>query len=157
MIKYLRGDITKIEADIIINESCTLLKQTVSVATRMVMEAGGTLLAMECKAVGSASLGEVVMTRAGNLPAQRIFHIPTIDMSTGRIVTYEELETAWREALTWCKANGFKTIATPLLGTSYGTMDKNKVKEILLKVSQEYQFDRINIKVVEHQDSLLVR
>ncbi|MEX0877257.1 MAG: macro domain-containing protein [Candidatus Spechtbacterales bacterium] len=150
MIKHIRGDISKIDADIIVNSADTKLNHSNGGISKVIAEAAGYLLVAESKALKQIPLGEIGMTRAGNLKAKNVYHIPTIDVEEGTTISYEDLEAVWRRALTWCKANQFDSIATPLLGSDCG-LDPAKVKEVLVKVGSEYQFGNLEIIIVEHE------
>ncbi len=148
MIKHIRGDITKLDADIIVNSANTKLNHNTGIS-KVLAEAAGYQLVLESQNLKYVPLGEIGMTRAGNLKAKNVYHIPTIDMEEGISISYEDLEIVWRKALNWCKANQFDSIACPLLGMNAG-LEATKVKEILVRVGSEYQFDNIEIIIVEH-------
>lgn len=148
MIKHIRGDITKLDADIIVNSANTKLDHSNGIA-KIIAEAAGYQLVLESENLKYVPIGEIGMTRAGNLKADNVYHIPTIDLEKGISISYDDLENVWRRALNWCKANQFDSIACPLLGADAG-LDAEKVKEILARVGSEYQFDNIEIIIVEH-------
>lgn len=150
MVKHIRGDITKLDADIIVNSADTKLNHANGIS-KVIAEAAGYLLIEESRLLEQVPIGEIGMTRGGNLKADKVYHIPTIDIEQGVTISYEDLEAVWRRALSWCKANQFDSIATPLLGMDCG-LDSAKVKEILTRVGLEYQFDNIEIIIVEHEE-----
>ena len=152
MIKHIRGDISKMDADIIVNSADTKLNHSNGGISKVIAEAAGYLLVAESEALAHVPIGEIGMTRAGNLKAKNVYHIPTIDLEQGTTISYEDLGAVWRRALTWCKANQFESIATPLLGSDCG-LDPIRIKEILVEVGSEYQFDNLEIIIVEHEEA----
>ncbi|MDX1608193.1 MAG: macro domain-containing protein [Candidatus Spechtbacterales bacterium] len=148
MIKHVKGNIVNIDADIIVNSANTDLNHNNGIA-KVIAEAAGYKLTLESENLGKVPVGELAMTGGGNLKAHRIYHIPTIDLSENICISYEDLEKVWRKALTWCKANQFESIAAPLLGINCG-LEKQKVKELMVKVGEEYQFDHLEIIIVDH-------
>ena len=82
MIEKTRGDITKMKADVIINAANTQLYHGGGVARQLVL-AGGEIVEKESAEVGFCPLGSFAITSAGDLPAKKIIHIPTIDYIQG--------------------------------------------------------------------------
>jgi len=146
MIKEIQGDITKIEADVIINAANTELIHGGGVA-RVIAKSAGEELEKESREIGFVPLGEFAVTTAGKLRAKKIIHIPTIDYKNNKKITYHQLEEVWQKVLEYCKENNLKTIATPLLGTGVVGLDKEKVKEILKKIGEK--FEDLEIIIVE--------
>jgi O-acetyl-ADP-ribose deacetylase (regulator of RNase III) len=84
-------------------------------------------------------LGSFAATTAGDLDARVVLHIPTIDYTSGgERISYEALESVWRDALGWCRDQGHRTIATPLLGAGVVGLDPVRVEETLGRVSDEF-------------------
>ncbi len=149
MIKKFKGDITKLEknVDVVINAANTELVHSGGVALA-IQKAAGEVLKEESKKIGEVSLGDFAVTSAGNLKAKKVIHIPTVDLREGKWISYEQLKDAWRKALEYCQKEGYKTIATPLLGTGVVELDKEKVEKILADVANE--FNSLEITVVEY-------
>lgn len=76
-IKVLKGDITKIEADGIVNAANTSLLGGGGV-DGAIHRAGGKAILDACMMVrnrqGGCKVGEAVVTTAGKLPAQKVIH-----------------------------------------------------------------------------------
>jgi O-acetyl-ADP-ribose deacetylase (regulator of RNase III) len=78
MLQEVKGDITKIEADVIINAANTQLIHGGGVALAIAKAAGKDLV-KESKEIGSfVPIGDFAVTTAGNLKAKKVIHIPTI-------------------------------------------------------------------------------
>ena len=146
MLREIFGDITEVEADIIVNPANTELKHGGGVA-RAILQKAGEELEKESRKIGFVPLGEFALTTAGKLKAKAVLHLPTIDYREGRKITYGELEKVWRKALEHCQKQGFKSIATPLLGTGVVGLNRQKVKSILKKVASD--FPALEVIIVE--------
>lgn len=138
MVRKVHGDITQMEADVIVNAANTQLFHGGGVAKRIV-QIGGKAVEKESEQVGFCLLGDFAATTAGNLKAKAIAHIPTIDYvhGNGRI-SYEDLEGAWRKVLEWVSEEGYKSVATPLLGAGVVGLDGNFVDELLCRIGKEF-------------------
>lgn len=147
MVKYQKGDITKIEADVIVNAADTRLHHGGGVALA-IANAAGPALAEESKAAGYCPFGEFAVTTAGNLKVREVAHIPTIDYTRGAVkISYEDLALAWSRVLKHCSESGYKTIATPILGGGVVGLDKEKVRGILANEAEK--LGEITVIIVE--------
>lgn len=132
-----RGDITKITADVIINPANTELRH-VAGAAGAIRAAAGMALEQESNDQGFVPLGGFVATTAGNLKADIVIHIPTIDyQADGKTITYDQLRSVWKDVLEYCEQEGFQSVATPLLGTGICGLDKKRVEPILAKEAEK--------------------
>jgi len=146
MLQEIKGDITRIEADIIINAANTKLIHGGGVALA-IAKAAGEELTKECKEISFVSIGDFVVTTAGRLKVKKVIHIPTIDYVNKKKITYEELKEVLGEVFNYCKENNFYKIATPLLGTGVVGLEKEKVREIIKNLSEK--FSNLEIIIVE--------
>jgi len=146
MLHEIKGDITKIEADVIINAANTQLIHGGGVALAIAKAAGEDLV-RESKEIGFVPIGDFTITSAGKLEAKKIIHIPTIDYVNKKKITYEELEKVLEKVFKYCQENNFYKIATPLLGTGVVGLEKEKVKEIIKNLSEK--FPDLEIIIVE--------
>ena len=138
MIRKMHGDITEIEADVIVNAANTQLFHGGGVAKR-IAQVGGKTVEKESEQVGFCLLGDFAVTSAGNLKAKAIAHIPTIDYVHGnQRISYEDLERAWKKVLEWVAEKGYKSIATPLLGTGVVGLDNDFVDELLCRIGKKF-------------------
>jgi O-acetyl-ADP-ribose deacetylase (regulator of RNase III) len=147
MLQEVKGDITKIEADVIINAANTQLIHGGGVALAIAKAAGKDLV-KESKEIGSfVPIGDFAVTTAGNLKAKKVIHIPTIDYVNNKKITYEELEKVLEKVFKYSQENNFYKIATPLLGTGVVGLEKEKVIEIIKNLSEK--FPNLEIIIVE--------
>src|SRR5688572_32332309 len=98
-MRKIEGDITKVRVDVVVNAANTELEHGGGVA-RAIARAAGETLVRESHAAGFVPLGSFAATTAGDLDAKVVLHIPTIDYTSGgERISYEALESAWRDAL----------------------------------------------------------
>jgi O-acetyl-ADP-ribose deacetylase (regulator of RNase III) len=147
MIKFQKGDITKIKVDVIINAANTQLKHGGGVA-KAIAKAAGPDLEKESRKIKYCPLGSFAITTAGKLLAKKVIHFPTIDyQKNGERISYQTLKKVWQKILKFCQEKGYRKIATPLLGTGVVGLDAFKVKEILSQEGEK--FKNLEIIIVE--------
>ncbi|MEK7648687.1 MAG: macro domain-containing protein [Patescibacteria group bacterium] len=141
-----KGDITKVKADVIINAANTELNHIGGVAQAISL-AAGPALSEECKDQGFIPLGGYVATTAGNLKADIVIHIPTIDyQADGKIIGYDQLRSVWHDVLDYCEQEGFQSIAVPMLGAGACGMDAKRIEIILSNEAKKYS--SLNVIIV---------
>lgn len=146
MVSVKRGDITKIAADVIVNAADCELKHNGGVA-RAIAQAAGQALIQESADQDFIPLGTFVPTTAGNLKAEIVIHIPTIDyQSENKIIEYDQLRSVWSDVLEYCEQEEFSSIATPLLGCGICGLDKKKVEALL--TAEAKKFPDLTITIV---------
>jgi O-acetyl-ADP-ribose deacetylase (regulator of RNase III) len=146
MFQKINGDITKIEADVIINAANTELKHSGGVALALIL-AGGSVIEKESNLIGFVPIGDFAITSCGNLKCKKIIHIPTIDYKNDkRVISYEELKNVLTKVFEYIESEGFKSVALPLLGAGIAGLEKDKVEEIIKDVS--LLFNNLSIELV---------
>lgn len=145
MFKEVKGDITKVKADVIINAADTQLQHGGGVA-RAIAQAAGRELVKESAASGYVPIGEVAVTTAGQLPAQKVFHIPTICYQKNHRATLADIKKALSKALKKAQEMSYQTIATPLLGAGVVGLEAEKVRKAIQEVAEK--FPQLNVLVV---------
>lgn len=116
-IMVIKGDITEIEADAIVNAANTdlILGSGVAGAIR---KKGGDLIQNECNKIGSIPLGQAAITGAGNLRARFVIH--AAGMHLGGRVSDVSLRDTTHNSLLRASEKNLKTIAFPAIGTGVG-------------------------------------
>jgi O-acetyl-ADP-ribose deacetylase (regulator of RNase III) len=116
-VVVMKGDITDIEVDAIVNAANTdlLLGSGVAGAIR---KKGGDLIQNECSKIGSIPLGEAAITGAGNLRARYVIHAAGMHLG-GRVSEVSLRDTTYNSLLRASEKN-LKTIAFPAIGTGVG-------------------------------------
>src|SRR5213076_80720 len=72
-LALLQGDITKVQADAIVNAANSALAGGGGV-DGAIHRAGGPSIMAECRKLGGCPTGKAVATTAGKLPAKYVFH-----------------------------------------------------------------------------------
>ena len=115
---YLKkGDITKVEADALVNAANTELAMGGGVCGAIFRAAGEAELTRACSRLGSCPTGRAVVTPAFRLPAQVIVHAVGPVYEDGCCGEEEELRSAYRSALSAALGYGCRSIAFPLISS----------------------------------------
>jgi O-acetyl-ADP-ribose deacetylase (regulator of RNase III) len=110
----LRGDITKLAVDAIVNAANTTLLGGGGVDGAIHRGAGPELLA-ECKTLGGCRPGEAKITRGYSLPARFVIHTVGPVWAGGHRGEPETLANCYRNSLRLASENCLRTIAFPAI------------------------------------------
>ncbi len=136
-IECIRGDITKLEVDVIVNAANIKLIGGGGV-DGAIHRAGGPEIMYECDRIrqekGGCPTGEAVYTRAGNLPAKYVIHTvgPVYDYSSpDRNRTL--LASCYRSSISLAKQLNVKSIAFPNISTGVYGYPKEEAAHVALE------------------------
>ncbi len=140
-ISLLKGDITKIEADAIVNAANSSLMGGGGV-DGAIHRAGGSDILEDCRKIvarqGGCKTGEAVITTAGKLPAQFVIHTVGPVWNGGHINEELLLANCYTKSLELAVKKGIKTIAFPNISTGIYHFPKDLACTIALKTVNEF-------------------
>src|SRR5262245_55804883 len=110
-LHILRGDITRLPVDVIVNAASTRLDPC-SGLSWAILKRGGPAVEEAVAQLGDIPLGEVRETVAGELPAKIILHAAVYDRESHQL-TEGSLRAAARAALSLARAREFQSISLP--------------------------------------------
>jgi len=136
-IDIVRGDITKLEVDAVVNAANTTLLGGGGVDGAIHRAAGPELLA-ECCTLGGCKAGEAKITRGYRLPARFVIHTVGPIWRGGTHGEPETLANCYRNSLQVAVENGIKTIAFPAISCGAYGYPIPEAAEIALKTTREF-------------------
>jgi O-acetyl-ADP-ribose deacetylase (regulator of RNase III) len=136
-IEILRGDITKLEVDAIVNAANTTLRGGGGVDGAIHRAAGPELLA-ECRTLGGCEPGEAKITRGYRLPARFVIHAAGPVWHGGKRGEAETLANCYRNSLQAAVENGIKTLAFPAISCGVYGYPIEEAARIAVKTTREF-------------------
>jgi len=140
-IKLVKGDITKIEADAIVNAANSSLLGGGGV-DGAIHRAGGKAILDECVTIrnrqGGCGTGEAVVTTAGNLPSNYVIHTVGPVWNGDKSEKEELLANCYRNSLRIAINNSIQTIAFPNISTGIYHFPKDNAARIAIETVQDF-------------------
>jgi O-acetyl-ADP-ribose deacetylase (regulator of RNase III) len=136
-IEIIRGDITKLEVEAIVNAANTTLLGGGGVDGAIHRAAGPELLA-ECRTLGGCRPGKAKITSGHHLPARFVIHTVGPVWRGGKHGEAETLANCYRNSLQVAGKNGIKTIAFPAISCGAYGYPIQGAAQIALKTTREF-------------------
>jgi O-acetyl-ADP-ribose deacetylase len=134
-IHFIKGDITDMAVDAIVNPANTDLVPGGGVAGAIFRKSGNRLQE-ECELIGSIALGETAVTTAGALKALYIVHAAVI--RPGERATADSIRLATHNSLLRAEEKTLKSLAFPALGTGAAGFSMQECAQIMIGVVLEH-------------------
>jgi O-acetyl-ADP-ribose deacetylase (regulator of RNase III) len=161
-VRLVRGDITEMETDAIVNAANSSLMGGGGV-DGAIHRKGGPKILEECMKIRAAQLpaglptGKAVITSAGNLKAKRVIHTVGPVWHGGEHGEPELLAQAYRNSLQTAVANDLKTVAFPSISTGAYGYPVQGASRIALKavkdfLEKEIKFDEVVFVLFSERD-----
>ncbi len=136
-IELLKGDITKLEVDAIVNAANKSLLGGGGVDGAIHRAAGPELLE-ETRAIGGCPTGQARLSGGYKLPARHVIHTVGPVWKGGNQNERELLASCYRNSLTIATEQGFKTVAFPNISTGVYGFPKQEAAQIALQTVKKY-------------------
>lgn len=136
-VMIAQGDIAHADTEAIVNAANNELWMGSGVAGA-IKRTGGAVIEREAVAQGPISVGESVMTTAGDLKALHVIHAAA--MSPGRPASAESVRTATASALNLASEKNIESIALPALGTGVGGLSLAECARCMFEAIRDHCF-----------------
>lgn len=146
-IELIKGDITKVATEAIVNAANSSLLGGGGV-DGAIHRAGGPTILAACKEIraaqGECSTGEAVITPAGELPAHYVIHTVGPVWEGGTSGESELLRNCYQNSLDLADRHELKSIAFPNVSTGVYHFPKQKAAQIALETAQQYEAEHLS-------------
>ncbi|MDD5189961.1 MAG: macro domain-containing protein [Dehalococcoidales bacterium] len=134
-VEIIRGDITQIAAEALVNPANNHLWMGGGVAGAL-KRAGGWEIEMAAENQGPIEVGQTVVTTAGRLAAKYIIH--AVVMAQNLVTTPEYIREATKNSLERARALQVKTLVLPAFGTGVGRLPVEEAAQIMLQEVKKF-------------------
>ena len=131
----MKGDLTEMDADAIVNAANNDLQHGGGVAGA-IRRKGGDIIQKESNGIGTIPVGGAAITSGGKLKARYVIHAAS--MQLGGATTAHALRSSTAHSLRIASEKGLKTIAFPAVGTGIAGFPMQECAEIMLREVAEH-------------------
>jgi glucose-6-phosphate isomerase len=146
-VQVIKGDITKLEVDAIVNAANTTLLGGWGVDGAIHTAAGYELL-RECRQLGGCATGKAKITKGYNLPAKHIIHTVGPVWHGGKTKEDDLLTSCYRNSLDLARQNGVSSIAFPAISCGAYRFPVDRAAQIAVAEVRRYLKEFPKIKKV---------
>ena len=150
----IRNDITKVQADAIVNTANTELLEGSGTSRAIYLAAGEEKLQKACHRIGHCDLGKAVITKGFGLPAKYIIHAVGPVWRDGASGEEEILYSAYMESMKLAKKLRLSSIAFPLISSGYyGYPKEHALKTAVSAISDFLMEHEMLVYLVIYDDT----
>ena len=140
-IKFIKGDITKVTVDCIVNAANTSLLGGGGV-DGAIHRAGGQAILNDCRKIiakqGGCKVGQAVITTAGKLPSKFVIHSVGPVWNGGQKNEKEKLADCYRNSLRLAVENNCNSVAFPSISTGIYKFPKDEAAKIAVETVVDF-------------------
>jgi O-acetyl-ADP-ribose deacetylase (regulator of RNase III) len=163
-IEVIKGDITKVVVDAIVNAANTSLMGGGGV-DGAIHRGGGSIILEECRNIiakqGSCKTGEAVITSGGNLPAKYVIHTVGPVWNGGTKNESEKLGACYVNSLKLAIQNNCRSIAFPNISTGIYGFPKNEAAEVaitsMLRFAELDKLEKIILVCFDEENYIITK
>jgi O-acetyl-ADP-ribose deacetylase (regulator of RNase III) len=144
-IQFVKGDITEMTVDAVVNPANTDLALDTGVAGA-IRHKGGEHIEEGCVRLAPIRLGEAAVTTGGNLRAHYVIHAAS--MRPGEKATADSIRLATRASLMRAEEKAIRSIAFPAIGTGAAGFSVEECAPVMLKVVLDHTKMRTSLEKI---------
>lgn len=155
MLKIVKGDITQITCDAIVNAANSTLLGGGGI-DGAIHKAAGPKLFWECLKLGGCKVGHAKITKGYRLPCKYVIHTVGPKWRGGHRNEETLLKSCYRESIKLAIANQCESMAIPLISSGIYGYPKDQVIKIAVDViSNEFAAIDMNVMLVIFDDDTM--